>query len=313
MKKVFENYHQWLENRSSNITIGSSDIPSILGVNKYSTPYELWLIKMGLKENKDNKFMFAGRHLEQAVANMFKEMTGHNILEGSEKYIVYYDDEKSFLSASPDREIKLSYFTDEYPEEEYSLDDIGILECKTTQENITDIPDYWYFQVQYQLAITGHKFAFIAYLIRGVDFAYKFIKRNEEVIKFVKEVAIEFYEKYIVTQTPPPIEDVKIYEIISTKDKEIEAKEDILDIYFKLKELNTELKYLEKKRDEYQSIIKEYMKDSELLTKDGKVLVSWKLTSSSKVFDSKRFLLEYPDLYNKFLVSTPPQRRFYVK
>lgn len=313
MKKIFENYNQWLENRNNNITIGSSDIPSILGVNKYTTPYELWLIKMGLKENKDNKFMFAGRHLEQAVANMFKEMSGHNIIEGSEKYIVYYDDEKPFLSASPDREIKLNYFTDEYPESKYSTEDIGILECKTTQENITDIPDYWYFQVQYQLAITGHKFAFIAYLIKGVDFSYKFIERNEEVISFVKNAATEFYEKYIVTQTPPPIEDVKIYEFISTKDKEIEATDDIFDIYFKLKEVNNELKHLEEKKNEYQNIIKEYMKDCELLTKNGKVIISWKQISSNKTFDTKRFLLEYPELYNKFLVSTPPQRRFYIK
>jgi len=61
--------------------IGGSDIPAIIGVNPYKTAYQLWLEKTGqVPPVQDNKYMRAGRKLEQVVADFFAEETNAKII-----------------------------------------------------------------------------------------------------------------------------------------------------------------------------------------------------------------------------------------
>ena len=52
--------NEWLEYRKSGI--GSSEVATILGLNPFETPYQLWRRKIGLDEPKTETFaMKAGR------------------------------------------------------------------------------------------------------------------------------------------------------------------------------------------------------------------------------------------------------------
>lgn len=64
-------HDQWLENRKSGI--GSSEIATIVGLNPYETPYQLWLRKTGqVPPKEENFFMKAGHYLEDAVARFYE-------------------------------------------------------------------------------------------------------------------------------------------------------------------------------------------------------------------------------------------------
>ena len=59
---------EWLEYRKDGI--GSSEVATILGLNPWETPYQLWRRKKGLDAPKDETFaMKAGHYLEDAVSD----------------------------------------------------------------------------------------------------------------------------------------------------------------------------------------------------------------------------------------------------
>ncbi|HFC9341278.1 TPA: YqaJ viral recombinase family protein, partial [Enterococcus hirae] len=52
-KSTLDMSHQeWLEDRKKGI--GGSDVATVLGLNKYKSPYQLWLEKTGQIELKDS-------------------------------------------------------------------------------------------------------------------------------------------------------------------------------------------------------------------------------------------------------------------
>ena len=74
--------NEWLEHRKSGI--GSSEVATILGLNPWETPYQLWRRKVGLDEPKTETFaMKAGHYLEDAVAQFWHDDTGREIIKSS--------------------------------------------------------------------------------------------------------------------------------------------------------------------------------------------------------------------------------------
>ena len=75
-------HEQWLEERSKGL--GSSEVGTLMGVNPYETPYQLWRRKKGLEKQKEENFlMTAGHYLEPAVAQFWQDATGKEIIKSS--------------------------------------------------------------------------------------------------------------------------------------------------------------------------------------------------------------------------------------
>ena len=69
-------HEEWLEVRKSGI--GSSEVATIVGLNPWETPYQLWRRKRGLDAPKPENFaMKAGHYLEDAVSRFWADETGH--------------------------------------------------------------------------------------------------------------------------------------------------------------------------------------------------------------------------------------------
>lgn len=70
---------EWLEWRSSRIM--ASDMPVIMGVSRYSTPYKLWRQKTGFAPpTQDNFAMRQGRELEPLVRELVNEKLSLNLV-----------------------------------------------------------------------------------------------------------------------------------------------------------------------------------------------------------------------------------------
>ena len=84
MKQIikYKSREEWLQNRSKGI--GASEAGTVLGLNPWETPYQLWRRKKGIDPPKVENFaMVAGHLLEDAVAQFFKRESHCHIIKAS--------------------------------------------------------------------------------------------------------------------------------------------------------------------------------------------------------------------------------------
>jgi len=304
MKQTFQTITDHMEARKG--SIGSSEISSILGLNKYQTPRDLWLLKTGRTEPfEGNEFTRAGHLLEPVIATMFEEETGWEIEAGSDQMSVQFHAEKHYYSASPDR----FYLVD---------GERRILECKSTQMEVDadDLPLTWFSQLQWQLGICGVEKGAVAWLTRGVFFGYLEIDFNEEYFLYMCEQADNFWLNHVLTDEEPEL--VNVSDVLSKhpshKDgKSMLATQELMDVVEELQYIAADEKELKKRKEELKAQIQMTMRDCEAVIYDGKPVITWKAARASQKFDSKRFKAENQTLYNDYLTEVPGSRRFLIK
>lgn len=189
--------------------IGGSDAAAAIGRSKWMTMYDLWQIKMGLKEQEDISEKPAvkyGTEAEEPLRQLF-------CLDHAGEYEVQYKPNTTLVNV-------------EYPFMTYSPDGLminletgekGIYEGKTTtlhrkedwREWTDQIPDNYYIQVLHGLNVTGYDFAIVHAQIKWLDTAYRkeyLIKRTEHIesLEFEFEEVKKFHE-LVESGTPPQI------------------------------------------------------------------------------------------------------------
>lgn len=306
----FNDHQEWLQARREGI--GSSEVGTILGLNKFETPYQLWRRKRGIDPpEEENFFMKAGHYLEDAVSRFFADETGVEIIKASAGEYIVVNDEKPFLRVSPDRTYWL-------PNMVRNAANKGIVECKTTQLPISedDIPMSWFTQLQYQLGVTGMKQGAIAWLTQGREFGYVTYDFDPDYFQFIVGKAEDFWKECIVGGAEPPAisaEDVLIKAPQSVTGKTIEATEELAKAIGKLKNMKKGYSVLESRIDAASEAVKLAMGDAEAITYNGSTLVTWKSGKKESFrFDAKRYEAEHPDLCKDYMVKTF-SRRFLVK
>ena len=72
---------EWLRYRQ--MGIGGSDVASLIGINKWKSPIELWMEKTGQKNQviEENESMMWGHIMESVIRNHFMEITGKQVVE----------------------------------------------------------------------------------------------------------------------------------------------------------------------------------------------------------------------------------------
>ncbi len=301
---------EWLEHRKGGI--GSSEVASILGLNPYQTPYQLWRQKKGLDPQKEETFaMKAGHYLEDAVTMFWADETGREVIKASAGDWLYVNKDKEFLRVSPDR----TFWIPGLPKNNQNK---GILECKTTQMTIDadDLPKHWFCQVQYQLGVSEFEQGSLAWLSAGREFGYKDIALVPDFYGWMIEEVERFWVDNIIGGQEP--ESTSVADVITkysrhTDGKIIEVTEDILQAYTDLKEVRAQLSLLETKKEELEEKLKLGFGDAEAISYGGQTLATWKAAKDSEKFDSKQFCKENPELAKPYMMIQPGSRRFLLK
>jgi putative phage-type endonuclease len=301
---------EWLEHRKGGI--GSSEVASILGINPFETPYQLWRRKMGLDEPKDETFaMRAGHYLEDAVSRFWSDETGREVIKSSAGDWLFVNTEKEFMRVSPDRTFWL-------PDMPKNNENKGILECKTTQRTIDpeDLPKHWFVQLQYQLGVSEFEQGSLAWLSAGREFGYKDITLVPDFFGWVCEEVERFWRDNIIGKHEPDaisVEDIVKKYARHTDGKVVETTEEILQAYTELKGVKDELKALEERKDALEETIKLAFGDAEAISYAGKTLATWKAAKNSEKFDAKLFCKEHPEFEQQYTFTVPGSRRFLLK
>lgn len=178
--------------------IGSSRICTVVGLNPYQSPLELWAEMTGKRSRgPELPAMWFGKRLEPVVAEYFRHANQYDG-EVTKNVCTAIAREPNWAVATPD------YFLTpkgaRVPNE--------ILEIKTTSQYSAKrwedgIPDYAHAQVQWQLGIWSFDSARIACLIGGNNFVVKNVQFSQDVFDYLRELAGKFME-HVYSDTPPP-------------------------------------------------------------------------------------------------------------
>ena len=301
---------EWLKVRESGI--GSSEIATIVGLNPWETPYQLWRRKLGIDPPKQENFaMKAGHYLEDAVARFWHDETGCDIIKSSATDWIIRDNERTFLQVSPDR----TYWLYGMP---HAKANKGILECKTTQRTIDedDIPKAWFCQVQYQLGVAGLEQGSLAWLSCGREFGYKDLSFVPDFYGWLVEEAEKFWTDNVIGRAEPQAANVA--DVLLKYDKHTDGKtlEVGLEVYLdcqELKEVREQIDALSKRKDEIEGRIKFAFGDAESISYGGNTLATWKAPKPSRKFDYKTYLKEHADLCQPYMAESQGARRFLIK
>ena len=294
----------WLQLRRT--SIGGSDVATILGFNKYKSPYQLWLDKTGQIEidaSDPSEAAYWGNVFEKTVAEEFTRRTGAKVRNDNH---MYFHREYDFLSANVDRQV---------------VGENAILECKTASMFLSEkwegenIPDQYIFQVQHYLNVLDKEYAYIAVLVGGQKFQWKRIERDQELIDIIQERLIAFWEVNVKQNVAPPIDGsqaatdfLKERYANSEAGKEITLASSFDETIVLLNEAKAAKKTVEETISLYENQIKLALgeEDAEIgITPTN--LIYWKPVTTNRL-DTKKLQKEQPDIYEQYLNASQSRR-----
>ena len=180
--------------------VGGSDAATVLGINPFSTAYELYLDKLGqAPEEEISPFKAAafywGSVLEQPVADRYAEDTGYKVQKANN---LIRSKEHPFMIANIDRKV-------------VGEDRRIGFEAKTSarpegwgESGSNEIPAYIMCQVQHYLAVTGYDVWDLAVLIGNRDYRSYRITPIPEIIEQLIEAETEFWDRVQAKAPPEP-------------------------------------------------------------------------------------------------------------
>lgn len=188
--------------------IGATDSAAILGVSPYSSAYKVWerLTGQGEAPVAEVPVHWAiGSELEAFVARLYTERTGHRVRRSwtHHRHRVH-----EWMVCHLDYRV---------------LGTRRLLEIKTALRKSDDwgelgtdrIPVHYWIQCQHEMAVTGYDWVDVPVLfLNSLDFGIYTVERDKDYIASLIEALAEFYENYVVTRQPPPVdgsEDARRY------------------------------------------------------------------------------------------------------
>lgn len=307
---------EWLKLRTKGI--GGSDAAAVADLNPYKSKVAVFLEKTGqMPPEEAGEAAYWGNLLEDVVAKEFSRRTGLKIQRSNHLYV---HPEHPFMLGNVDRTI-----TDSNKRR-------GILEVKTTgsfnKKNWVDAgndteeadwaPEHYMIQLQHYLAVRGFDYGFFAVLIGGNDFRYKYVERDERVIKYLIELESHFWKEHVEKNVPPltdgSLASTNLLSYLypnSEPDSIVQFSSVQEDLITELREAKEEANTAETRLEAAKNAVKAIMQDSETAMFNGERIATWK-TSQRGGFDAKTMRLKHPEIYEEFSYQKPV-RTFLIK
>lgn len=251
--------------------LGGSDMPIILGLSSYKTPYQLYLEKIGMTESSETtELQYWGCALEPVIVSEFSRRNNVAIKSCATIHHKEYD----FLRANLDGfipelnavlEVKCSSF---FMKDQWGEDGSDV------------IPMTYLVQVAFYCAVADVDTAFIAVLIGGNDYRQYKYTRDSDIEKVIMESALEFWNR-IETLSPPEPEDeydLRDKYALPEPSKCVTVNESSAEALFDLIETKAQIKVMQEREKELRFDLMSYIGDAEnLMGTDGDILATWKL------------------------------------
>jgi putative phage-type endonuclease len=263
--------HAWLEARR--LGLGASDAGTVLGVNPWSGPFELWLEKTGQippKDLSDVDAIYWGKTLEDVVRKEIARRRGTDVWKPD---VMYRSIENPWQQAS------LDGLT-------WDADGPLIVECKTANHWVAHewdddaTPPSYEAQVGHAAAVTGIRRAVIGVLIGGVDFQMRTIDIDDDFVQDLTDIEAHWWEHHVINgYAPDPDASDSCTDLLKRRWSDVldataildPAAVDVADAYLAL---NEELAALDKRKTEYANWFRNALGPNEYGGRDGRTIVT---------------------------------------
>lgn len=178
--------------------IGSSEVATILGMNRWQSPFDLWAVKTGrAPAPTTNDAMRLGQVLEPTLLQLAGERLGLRVVRPSTTFV----GAKTYFRANIDGMIG---------EARRGSD---IVEVKTTgitdgwgKEGTDEVPHPVLCQVMYQMACSSSHLAHIACLSGSFGLAFKLyrVEWNHDLAEYILDQVHAWWHRHILADVAPP-------------------------------------------------------------------------------------------------------------
>jgi len=170
-------------------------------------------------------------------------------------------------------------------------------------------------QIVHEATVFGCEVVYLAVLFGGQEFVLIRKEITDEMKEaHIKEMAVLWAHVQAGTALPPEsVDQAKALYPVSTESTRL-ASASVEEAVRYLSAIKREIKALEEREDQFQTLVQGYMEDKATLASiDGNVLATWKSAKASVKFDAKLFQEAMPDIYKQFMREMPGSRRFLIK
>lgn len=284
--------------------LGGSDAAAACGLSRWKSPLQVYLEKRGeAPAFEGNTFTEWGNALEPAIRQAYSNATGRvvRLPEETLRHPTY-----TFLLCHPDG----------------VTDDGRLFEAKNTRSDkdwgelgTDQVPQEYLMQVQHNMLVTGLPVADVAVLIGGSDFRIYTVERDIDLHNLLIEAESALWKRIESGNPPPPTtaEDVMALWGRVGRSVEVEADELVEAQVAELRSLKDERAQVDEQIEKVTIEIQKWMREADTLTRNGRILATWKETKPRESFDVAAFRAAHPDLAAAFTRTGQPTRRFLLK
>jgi putative phage-type endonuclease len=178
--------------------IGSSEVSTVLGLNRWQTPHDLWLIKTGRAPGVEtNEAMRIGQVLEPTLLQFAGERLGRKVVRPSTTFVGALSHMRSNIDGMVDKAQRGA----------------DIVEVKTTgvtegwgREGTDEVPDAVKVQVMWQMLCASSGLAHVACLMGSFGLSFKLyrVEWDEVLADYLNDRVHRWWQEHVVKDTPPP-------------------------------------------------------------------------------------------------------------
>lgn len=282
--------------------IGGSDVPAILRMDRYRSPWHVWQAKRGHADSSDSEAARMGRKLEGFIADEFAERAGFTLADPVGTLAHH---ERPWMLANIDRLVL------EAPIVEAGLPmRIAPLECKNRSEyRAADwkdgVPDEPALQAHWYLGVTGYDHAWVAALLGGNRLRYYRLERDQELIDELVAYCGRWWEEHVLAGVRPPADGsrattdliARLWEAAPEATCEVDASRTLV-LLTRRARLKAELTKTGSELDEVENELKVALGEAEVAMIGGRTAYTWVANGS---FRAKTFRAEQPDLASTYV------------
>jgi putative phage-type endonuclease len=290
------------QRKDRRLGIGGSDIAAIVGINKWSTPLDVYLEKISTEEPYEEEVQLIGANpiewgniMESVLVKHFERTTNSTCETQLETFV---HPEYPYMRANVDAKI---------------VGEDALLECKTAGQFMAkqwsdlggdNIPEPYLLQCAYYAEVANVSKVYIAVLIGGNDFRIYNYDRNATLGNLVLSKVKDFWENHVLKQIPPEainLEDsVKLWKYTTGEDAKCVTPE--IELILKdMRALKAQQKAIEKIYAEKQLQVCNFLEqDIAINDEQGQTLLTWKPQVTNR-FDGARFKAEHPEMYANYM------------
>lgn len=272
--------------------IGSSEAGVIMGVDRWSTPYDLWLHKTGrVPPIENNDAMRLGTILEPTLLQLAGERMNKRVVRPSSHFVGHLP----IYRANIDGMIETAQRGSDIVE----IKTTGITEGWGT-EGTDEVPEQVKVQVSYQMACASSNLAYVACLSGAFGLSFKIyrIPYDADFCEYILERVGAWWNKHIVLDEPPPeAGSLETLKNVSRNDSSIVLPLSLFEAEAAAKE---KLKSAEEEYETAKATLVTALGDAKKGTCGGYSVTMTDVATDR--FDRKAFELENAELAKQYIV-----------